>query len=246
MKIALVALVFNEEDAIPIFTKTVREYEAQKTYEGVVVFINDGDKDSTETLINALPLSDPLVIPLTFNRNYDKDPVLLARLDHTTDDAIILIDDNLHERIEIIPHMIKKWQAGAEKVLAKRSDHSTDGRLKRKMAGWFYNLHNKIHNPKLEENVGDFRLMNREFVENIKQMPEHNLFMKGVLSWVGGTTDVVEYARYERVADDTKLNSWELRNLAPEGITSFSPLPLRIWTYIGFVVASVVFCMVPG
>ncbi|MCM7302021.1 glycosyltransferase, partial [Enterobacter hormaechei] len=134
-----------------------------------------------------------------------------------------------------------KWQAGAEMVLAKRSDRSTDSRLKRKSAEWFYKLHNKISNPKIEENVGDFRLMSRDVVENIKLMPERNLFMKGILSWVGGRTDVVEYARAERVAGNTKFNGWKLWNLALEGITSFSTFPLRMWTYIGLFVAGLSF-----
>lgn len=102
-------------------------------------------------------------------------------------------------------------------------------------------LHNKISTPKIEENVGDFRLMSREVVENIKLMPERNLFMKGVLSWVGGKTDIVEYVRVERVAGNSKFNGWKLWNLALEGITSFSTFPLRIWTYIGLFVASVSF-----
>ena len=87
----------------------------------------------------------------------------------------------------------------------------------------------------------DFRLMSREVVENIKQLPERNLFMKGVLSWVGGRTDVVEYARAERVAGDSKFNGWKLWNLALEGITSFSTFPLRMWTYIGLFVAGLSF-----
>ncbi|ELE1118309.1 glycosyltransferase, partial [Salmonella enterica] len=110
-----------------------------------------------------------------------------------------------------------------------------------KSAEWFYKLHNKISNPKIEENVGDFRLMSREVVENIKQLPERNLFMKGVLSWVGGKIDVVEYARAERVAGDSKFNGWKLWNLALEGITSFSTFPLRMWTYIGIFVAGLSF-----
>ncbi|EIF4569233.1 glycosyltransferase, partial [Salmonella enterica subsp. enterica serovar Paratyphi B] len=100
---------------------------------------------------------------------------------------------------------------------------------------------NKISNPKIEENVGDFRLMSRAVVENIKQMPERNLFMKGVLSWVGGKTDVVKYARAERVAGDSKFNGWKLWNLALEGITSFSTFPLRIWSYIGLFIAGMSF-----
>lgn len=233
MKISLVVPVFNEEEAIPIFYKTVREFEGLQQHEVEIVFINDGSKDATESIINALAIADPLVVPLSFTRNFGKEPALFAGLDHATGEAIIPIDVDLQDPIEVIPHLIEKWHDGADMVLAKRSDRSTDGRLKRKTAEWFYKLHNKISNPQIEENVGDFRLMSREVVENIKLMPERNLFMKGILSWVGGNTDVVEYARAERVAGSTKFNGWKLWNLAIEGITSFSTFPLRIWTYVG-------------
>lgn len=241
MKISLVVPVFNEEDTIPIFYKTVREFEGLQQHEVEIVFINDGSKDSTESIINALAIADPLVVPLSFTRNFGKEPALFAGLDHATGDAIIPIDVDLQDPVEVIPHLIDKWQSGADMVLAKRSDRSTDGRMKRKTAEWFYKLHNKISNPQIEENVGDFRLMSRELVENIKLLPERNLFMKGVLSWVGGRTDVVEYARAERVAGSTKFNGWKLWNLALEGITSFSTFPLRIWTYIGLFVAGMAF-----
>ncbi|EKH1917998.1 glycosyltransferase family 2 protein [Salmonella enterica subsp. enterica serovar Typhimurium] len=241
MKISLVVPVYNEEATIPIFYKTVREFEELKEHEVEIVFINDGSSDSTEAIINALAVSDNLVVPLSFTRNFGKEPALFAGLDNATGEAIIPIDVDLQDPIEVIPHLIDKWKAGADMVLAKRTDRSTDGRLKRKSAEWFYKLHNKISNPKTEENVGDFRLMSREVVENIKQLPERNLFMKGVLSWVGGKIDVVEYARAERVAGDSKFNGWKLWNLALEGITSFSTFPLRMWTYIGIFVAGLSF-----
>ena len=241
MKISLVVPVFNEEDTIPIFYKTVREFDGLKEHEVEIVFINDGSKDSTEAIINALAVADEKVKVLSFTRNFGKEPALFAGLDHATGEAIIPIDVDLQDPIEVIPHLIAKWQTGADMVLAKRTDRSTDGRLKRKSAEMFYKLHNKISTPKIEENVGDFRLMSREVIENIKQMPERNLFMKGVLSWVGGKTDVVEYARAERVAGESKFNGWKLWNLALEGITSFSTLPLRIWTYIGLAVAGCAF-----
>ncbi|GAB1677478.1 bactoprenol glucosyl transferase [Escherichia coli] len=241
MKISLVVPVFNEEATIPIFYKTIREFEGLKEYDIEIVFINDGSSDSTESIINALAVSDKLVVPLSFTRNFGKEPALFAGLDNATGEAVIPIDVDLQDPIDVIPHLIAKWQDGADMVLAKRTDRSTDGRLKRKSAEWFYKLHNKISNPKIEENVGDFRLMSREVVENIKLLPERNLFMKGVLSWVGGKIDVVEYARAERVAGDSKFNGWKLWNLALEGITSFSTFPLRIWTYIGLVVAGCAF-----
>lgn len=241
MKISLVVPVYNEEATIPIFYKTVREFEGLQEHEVEIVFINDGSRDGTESIINSIASWDPLVIALSFTRNFGKEPALFAGLDHATGDAVIPIDVDLQDPIEVIPHLIEKWQAGADMVLAKRTDRSTDSHLKRKSAEWFYKLHNKISNPQIEENVGDFRLMSREVVENIKLLPERNLFMKGILSWVGGKTDVVEYARAERVAGDSKFNGWKLWNLALEGITSFSTFPLRMWTYIGLFVASMSF-----
>ena len=168
MKISLVVPVFNEEEAIPIFYKTVREFDALKQHEVEIVFVNDGSKDATESIISAISVADPLVISLSFTRNFGKEPALFAGLDHASGDAVIPIDVDLQDPIEVIPHLIEKWQSGADMVLAKRSDRSTDGRLKRKTAEWFYKLHNKISNPQIEENVGDFRLMSREVVENIK------------------------------------------------------------------------------
>jgi len=239
MKISLVVPVYNEEEALPIFYKTVREYEGLKPYNIELVFINDGSRDATESIINALAISDPLVIPLSFTRNFGKEPALFAGLNHATGDAVIPIDVDLQDPISVIPQLIEKWQAGADMVLAKRSDRSADSRLKRKTAEWFYRVHNKISNPKIEENVGDFRLMSRDVVESIKQMPERNLFMKGILSWVGGKIDIVEYTRAERVAGQSKFNGWKLWNLALEGITSFSTVPLRVWTYVGMFIAAV-------
>lgn len=241
MKISLIVPVFNEEDTIPIFYNTVREHEELKKYDVEIVFINDGSKDATESIINALAVSDKLVVPLSFTRNFGKEPAIFAGLERSSGEAVIPIDVDLQDPIEIIPLMVDKWLAGADIVLAKRADRSTDGKLKRKTAEWFYKLHNKISDPKIEENVGDFRLMSRDVVDNIKLMPERNLFMKGVLSWVGGSTDVVEYTRAGRIAGKSKFNGWKLWNLALEGITSFSTFPLRIWTYIGFFVAAVSF-----
>jgi glycosyltransferase involved in cell wall biosynthesis len=241
MKISLIIPVYNEEAAIPIFYQAIKNAEFLKPYQLELVFINDGSKDQTENLINMLETSDSSVKALSFTRNFGKEPALFAGLEHATGNAIIPIDVDLQDPIEIIPELIHQWQDGFDVVLAKRVDRSSDSALKRKSAELFYKLHNKISQPKIEENVGDFRLMSREVVENIKQLPERNLFMKGVLSWVGGKTTIVEYTRAERSAGDTKFNGWKLWNLALEGITSFSTAPLRIWTYIGLVVASFAF-----
>lgn len=239
MKISLVVPVFNEEDAIPIFYQTVRRVLA--TYEVEIVFVNDGSTDSTPKILQALSISDPLVKSINFSRNFGKEPALFAGLDHVSGEAVIPIDVDLQDPIEVIPLLVEKWLSGSDIVLAKRSDRTTDGRLKRKTAEWFYRLHNKISTPKIEENVGDFRLMSKATVENIKLLNERNLFMKGILSWVGGSVSIVEYTRAERIAGASKFNGWKLWNLALEGITSFSTIPLRIWTYLGVTVAGLSF-----
>lgn len=241
MKISLVVPVFNEEEAINIFYREVRGFTQFGNCEVEIVFVDDGSADSTASIMEEIARRDPLVKNVFFTRNFGKEPALFAGLEKASGDAVIPIDVDLQDPLEVIPKMLTKWHEGADVVLAKRVDRSSDSHLKRKSAEWFYHLHNLISKPRIEENVGDFRLMSREVVENIKLLPERNLFMKGVLSWVGGRTDVVEYVRAERVAGSTKFNGWKLWNLALEGITSFSTFPLRVWTYIGFIVAALSF-----
>lgn len=241
MKISLIVPVFNEEDSIPIFYKSVRNLKELNDYIIEIVFINDGSSDNTEKTIEEIVHIDPLVTYLSFTRNFGKEAALLAGIEYASGDAVIPIDVDLQDPIEVIPKLIEKWRHGADMVLAKRVDRTSDSYLKRTTSSVFYKLHNKISDPKIEENVGDFRLMSRNVVDNIKLMPERNLFMKGILSWVGGNIDIVEYQRPKRIAGSTKFNGWKLWNLALEGITSFSTVPLKIWTYLGLLIAGLSF-----
>ena len=240
-KISLVIPVFNEEETIPIFYDTVRQYEPLKNMEIELVFCNDGSRDATEHILNQLAAQDSLVSPIHFSRNFGKEAALFAGLEHATGDAVIPMDVDLQDPIELIPVMIQKWQAGTDIVLAKRTDRNQDGLLKKWSASMFYKLHNLIGHTKIEENVGDFRLISREIVDCIIAMPERNLFMKGILSWASNNIAVMEYSRPKRIAGNTKFNGWKLWNLALEGITSFSTVPLRMWTYLGFIFASTAF-----
>lgn len=241
MRISLVVPVFNEEDAVPVFYQAVRQFRPFADTEIEIVFVDDGSSDATEAVIRALCVEDELIQHVAFTRNFGKEAALFAGLEVATGDVVIPIDVDLQDPIEVVPQLVAKWRDGAEVVLAKRIDRSTDGRLKRKSAEWFYKVHNLISSPKIEENVGDFRLLSRQVVESIKLIGERNLFMKGVLSWVGGRTDIVEYVRANRAAGKTKFNAWNLWNLALEGITSFSTVPLRVWSYLGVVVAALSF-----
>lgn len=239
MKLSLVVPVYNEEEAVPLFYTAVRQELA--SFDVEIVFVNDGSTDGTENELLRLSKLDPKVRAVMFTRNFGKEAALLAGIEAAIGDAVIPIDVDQQDPINVIPRLVERWQDGADVVLAKRIDRSSDGRLKRKTAEWFYRLHNLISAPKITENVGDFRLMSREVVDNIKQLGERNLFMKGLLSWVGGEVAIVDYVRAARVAGRPKFNGWKLWNLALEGITSFSTVPLRIWVYIGFSIAFVSF-----
>lgn len=241
MKISLVVPLFNEEETLPVFYVSIRSAKQFNNNEVEIVFINDGSTDGSEALLNALVLRDPLVKHVCFTRNFGKEAALFAGLESATGDVVIPMDVDLQDPIEVIPELIAAWQQGAEIVLAKRVNRLSDNRLKRISAKWFYRLHNIISHPKIEENVGDFRLMSREVVKHILLLKERNLFMKGILGWVGGKTAIVEYSRASRIAGKSKFNGWTLWNLALEGITSFSTLPLRIWTYIGLVISLISF-----
>ncbi|SEN53725.1 glycosyltransferase family 2 protein [Pseudomonas sp. NFACC39-1] len=233
MNVSLIVPVFNEEQAISLFYESVRRHPALKEHVVEIVFINDGSGDQTAAIAREIALMDSRVLLINFSRNFGKEPALFAGLEHASGDVVIPMDVDLQDPIDVIPQLIAEWEKGAEVVLAKRRDRSSDSYLKRRGAALFYGVLNHIAYPHIEQNVGDFRLMDRKVVEVIKTLPEYQLFMKGVLSWAGFNTVVIEYDRPCRAAGKSKFNGWKLWNLALEGITSFSTVPLRLWTYVG-------------
>lgn len=241
MLISLIVPVFNEEYAIPVFLEQVNNNKELGAYKLEIIFINDGSSDRTESLISELALQDDRVVAIHFSRNFGKEAALLAGLFQCTGDAVIPMDVDLQDPIEIVPQLIEKWQEGYDVVLARRNDRASDSYIKRLTSKWFYWLYNSMVENKIVDNVGDFRLMSRVVVESIKELPESNLFMKGLLSWVGFSTTIVEYKRSERSTGQTKFTFKKLLNLALEGITSFSSVPLRFWTYLGSSVALISF-----
>ncbi|KAA8560907.1 Prophage bactoprenol glucosyl transferase [Pseudomonas extremaustralis] len=233
MKFSLVVPLFNEEQAVGVFYRAVRQAPALRDYTVEIVFINDGSTDRTAANIQAIALVDHDVVLINFSRNFGKEAALFAGLEYARGEAVIPMDVDLQDPVEVIPQLLAEWQKGADVVLAKRRNRSTDSYLKRHSASLFYHLLNRIAYPHIEENVGDFRLMDRKVVDVIKALPEQQLFMKGVLSWAGFNVAIVEYDRAPRVVGQSKFNAWKLWNLALDGITSFSTLPLRLWSYIG-------------
>ena len=233
MRVSLVVPVYNEEQAVGVFYRRVRQEASLHEHTVEIVFINDGSSDCTAEYAQALALADSHVVLINFSRNFGKEAALFAGLEYATGDAVIPMDVDLQDPVEVIAQLLAEWQKGADVVLAKRRDRSSDGYFKRRSASLFYHLLNRISYTHIEENVGDFRLMDRKVVDVIKALPEQQLFMKGVLSWAGFNVAIVEYDRAPRAVGQSKFNAWKLWNLALDGITSFSTLPLRLWSYIG-------------
>lgn len=233
MKLSLIVPMFNEEQAVALFYQAVRQEPSLLAHSVEIVFINDGSTDRTGDYAQAIALADNDVLLINFSRNFGKEAALFAGLEYATGEAVVPMDVDLQDPIEVVSRLIDGWQKGADVVLAKRRDRSSDSYIKRYSASMFYHLLNRITYTHIEENVGDFRLMDRKVVDVIKALPEQQLFMKGVLSWAGFNVVIVEYDRAPRVIGQSKFNGWKLWNLALDGITSFSTLPLRLWSYIG-------------
>lgn len=234
MGLSLVVPVFNEEEAIPPFLQRVLAVFADRTdLQLEIVFVNDGSTDGTLQILLTHQQGDARIRIVDLSRNFGKEAAMTAGLKVASGQVVVPIDVDLQDPPEIIVPMIDKWREGYEVVLAQRINRDADSWAKRTSAGWFYRIHNRLSTPKIPENVGDFRLMDRAVVEAINALPESRRFMKGLFAWVGFRTTTVEYVRAERVAGTSKFNGWRLWNFALEGLTSFSTDPLRIWTYIG-------------
>ncbi len=235
-KISLVIPCKNEFSAIgPFLTALTLHLDglAANGFTFEFVFVDDGSNDETLNELLARSRHDPRIVVLELSRNFGKEAALTAGIDHATGDAIIPIDVDMQDPPELIPDMITKWQEGFDVVLARRRSRESDTASKRWAAAVFYRLHNKLSDLKLPENVGDFRLMDRLVVDQLKRMPERRRFMKGLFAWLGFRTAVIDYERPQRLTGTTKFNAWRLWNLALEGFTSFSTIPLRAWTYLG-------------
>ena len=237
--LSVVVPVKNEEDGILPFVRRVGPILDNVTADGgwEILFVDDGSTDATLAAIVACNLSDARIRGISLSRNFGKEAALSAGLDHARGSAVIPMDVDMQDPPEVVPEMVAKWREGHEMVFGVRRCRDSDGWAKRITAGLYYRAHNIVSSDKIPENAGDFRLMDRKVVDVIRAMPERNRFMKGLFAWAGFRQAAVEYDRAERETGTTKYNYWKLWTLALDGITSASTVPLRIWSYIGAVVA---------
>ena len=235
--ISIIVPVFNEQETIEPFLERMLEIMPKTGEEFEILFINDGSTDDTFDVLKRVSKKEKFIKIIDLSRNFGKEAAMTAGLDFAAGHVIIPIDVDLQDPPELILEFVAKWREGFDVVNGVRVDRSTDTVVKRNSSKNFYRLFNRLSQTELPENVGDFRLMDRQVIEAIKQLPERNRFMKGIFAWVGFKTCEIPYVRPQRVAGTTSWNYWKLWNFALDGMFGYSTAPLRIWTYAGLLLA---------
>ena len=237
--LSLIVPVKDEQEAIlPFVARVTAVLEGLRDAPAwEILFVDDGSQDATLAAILGAHAADPRVRALSLSRNFGKEAALSAGLDHARGAAVVPIDVDLQDPPEVIGEMLAKWRAGHEVVYGVRRNRLTDSFPKRLTADLYYRAHNWLSMDKIPEHAGDFRLLDRKVVEVIKLMPERNRFMKGLFAWSGFRQTAVEYDRAPRKVGETKFRYWKLWTLAIDGITSASTVPLRVWSYLGGLIA---------
>lgn len=238
--ISVVVPCFKEAEAIPLFVDAIDAHLSDHRIE--LVFVNDGSPDATLEILLKLSARDPRVVVVNLSRNFGKEIAITAGLEHATGDVVVPMDADLQDPPEVIPTFLGRWREGYDVVYGLRLDRASDTFAKRMTAGLFYRVFKRLSQTEVPSDAGDFRLMDRVVVDAVKQLPERSRFMKGLFAWVGFSSIGVGYVRPERAAGETSFNYWRLWNFALDGIVSFSTLPLRIWTYVGSLVAVMSVC----
>lgn len=239
--ISIIAPMYNEEAAIDIFFAEIRNFLAECPYQYEIVCVNDGSKDNTLDILKKYAEEDNRIKIVSFSRNFGKERALYAGLKYSSGDAVIPIDVDLQNPPMTIKTFLAKWEEGYDIVYGVRENRKNEGRLRRFLSKKFYEFYNLISEQKAPYNAADFRLMDRKVVNAVLRIREKHLFMKGIFNWVGYKSCPVLYNHADRAAGNSKFNFWKLWNLALDGITGSSTLPLRVWTYLGGGIAFVSF-----
>lgn len=232
--LSIVVPMYNEVDAIDGFFASIFKVldVLGETFE--IICVDDGSRDDTFERLREIWTRDSRVKVIRFSRNFGKEIALTAGLDHAMGRIVIPIDADLQDPPELILDMIAKWREGYDVVLPRRSHRRSDGLVKRFGAATFYRILGYLSAVEIPANVGDFRLMDRRVVDALALLPERARFMKGIFAWLGFRRAFIDFERKPRSAGDPKLKFLRLYDLAVTGLVSFSHVPLRIWSYLGF------------
>jgi len=239
--ISIVIPVFNEEGNIPILYERLSAVLKKMDYDYELVYVNDGSTDRSLSLLRSVVQQDSHVKILDFSRNFGHQLAVTAGLDHCHGDCAVIIDADLQDPPELIVELVRKWDDGYQVVYAQRVKRKGEPFLKVTTAKVFYRLLKRLANVDIPLDTGDFRLIDRQVIENLKVMPERNRFIRGMVSWIGFRQTSVAYVRQERLSGKTKYQWFKMIKFALTGLTSFSLVPLQLASYFGFLVSGLSF-----
>lgn len=239
--VSLVVPVFNEEKALPAFYEALKQMISDLNHSFEVIFVDDGSKDGTWNALEQLQTQDSTVKLLGLSRNFGHQAALLAGIENATGDCVITMDGDLEHPPHVIPQLITEWQNGAEVVNTRRRNESQLPLLKRVTSAMFYKVFRFLSGLELEPGMADFRLLDRCVVEALQRLHERALFLRGMLQWVGFRQVVIDYTIGSRSAGESKYSFKMMFQLALDGITAFSAIPLRLATLLGFAFSSISF-----
>lgn len=244
IELSVVVPVFNEEANIPELHRRLSAVleRAVDSYE--IVFVDDGSRDRSWSLITDLARQDPHVRGLSFSRNFGHQMAFSAGLDHARGQAVVIMDADLQDPPEVIPELLARWRAGSEVVYAVRTSREGETAFKRATAALFYRLMQRITQVPIPVDTGDFRLMGPRALAAFRRLPERHRFTRGLVAWLGFRQTGVPYARAARRAGATGYPLRKMLRFAVDGITSFSHVPLQLATWLGFLVSLLAFAYI--
>lgn len=233
---------YNEEKSLDILYARLLEVIADlPNYQFQILFVNDGSKDNTLTIMKELHEKDASVSYLSLSRNFGKENAMLAGLDYAEGDAVILMDADLQDPPELIPQMLQEWEKGYDDVYARRRSRAGETWFKKVTAHWYYRILQKFADINIPADVGDFRLLDRQAVDALCSLRERQRYTKGLFSWIGYNKKELLFDRDPRAAGNSKMSFIKLFGLAVDGITSFSVAPLRLASILGLVISTIAF-----
>jgi polyisoprenyl-phosphate glycosyltransferase len=233
--LSIVVPLYNEEAVLMEFHQRTSKMLDEIGESAEILYVNDGSRDRSPSILSNLQDTDPRVSVVNLSRNFGKEIALTAGLDHSRGRAVVLIDADLQHPPELIPRLIERWREGFDVVYATRTARHGETRLKKLTARFFYRILHRLSEVTIPRDTGDYRLLSRRAVEALIQLREQHRFMKGLFAWIGFPQTSVPYDQDPRFAGETKWSYWKLWNLAIEGITSFTTMPLRVASYLGLV-----------
>jgi glycosyltransferase involved in cell wall biosynthesis len=236
-ELSVVIPVYNEGSNIgPLCARVVGVLQ-RITPDWEIVFVDDGSQDGTIEAIKAAGAREPRIGAVSLSRNFGKEIAIAAGLDHARGRAVVIMDADLQHPPEMIETFVERWREGYVMVYGQRTDRSAESRFKRNSALMFYRLFRRFGETSLPEGAGDFRLIDRKGVEALKALHERARFSKGLYAWIGFKSIGVPFLVEERQSGDSKWSIRKLFRFAFDGITSFTTVPLRVWTYLGLLIS---------